>query len=182
MTAYGTVAKIRRLMPADPSRSINPLRLATAGESIEGSLRLDSMERLKGLLLDYDGDLKYSLSFAFDESGLCVVDSKISASVMMECQRCLQPFVIDIQKTNLLGIVKNKDEMESLAATYEPLLLEEDVMPVDELIEDELILAIPLSPLHPVEMCSGQKELDRINADAKPNPFAVLASLKRDKE
>lgn len=169
-------------MPTDQLHSINPLRLAKAGECIGGNFRLDSMERLRGLVLDYDDKIEYSLSFSIDESGLCAIDSEISGTVTMECQRCLKPFVVEIQKRNLLGLVNDKDEMEALAAEYEPLLLDEELLAIDDLIEDELLLAIPLSPLHPVEKCSGQKELDRINAEAKPRPFAILASLQKDKE
>lgn len=182
MTVSGTVAKIRRLMPTDPSRTINPLRLAKAKEKLDGHIQIDSMERLKGLLFDYDGELQYSSSFDIDENGLCSIDLEIMGSVTLECQRCLKPFVADIKKRSLLGVVRDKAEANALATEYEPLLLSGETFLLDELVEDELLLAIPISPSHPASDCSGQKELDRINEDGKLKPFSVLASLKKDSE
>ncbi len=166
-------------MPSDLSQSINPLRLAKSRERIEGSLRLDSFERLKGNLLEESGTLEYSLTFDFDEAGTCVIESLIDCQLMLECQRCLNPVVIEIHKNSLLGIVKDKDGIDNLAKEYEPLQLDEETIFVESLIEDELLLAIPLSPLHAENECSGKTTLDQINADAKPQPFAVLAALKK---
>jgi DUF177 domain-containing protein len=166
-------------MPSDPSQSINPLRLAKSRERIKGSLQLDSLERLKGVLLENTGQLEYSLSFDFDESGTCVIESVIDSQLILECQRCLKPVVIEIHKASLLGAIKDKDEIDSLAKEYEPLQLDEENIAVEELLEDELLLSIPLSPLHAENECSGKEMLDQVNADAKPQPFAVLAALKR---
>ena len=166
-------------MPSDPSQSINPLRLAKSRERIKGSLQLDSLKRLKGVLLENTGKLEYSLSFDFDESGTCVVESVIDSQLILECQRCLKPVVIEIHKVSLLGVIKDKDEIDSLAKEYEPLQLNEENISVEELLEDELLLSIPLSPLHAENECSGKEILDQVNADAKPQPFAVLAALKK---
>lgn len=166
-------------MPSDLSQSINPLRLAKSRERIEGSLQLDSFQRLKGNLLEESGTLEYRLIFEFDESGTCVIESVIDSQLTLECQRCLNPVVIEIHKSSLLGVVKDKDEIDNLAIEYEPLQLDEETISVESLIEDELLLAIPLSALHAENQCSGKEALDQINADAKPQPFAVLAALKK---
>ena len=166
-------------MPSDLSQSINPLRLAKSRERIEGSLQLDSFERLKDVLLENSDKLQYRLSFDFDESGTCVVESVIDGRLVLECQRCLDPVIIEIHKTSLLGVVKDKDEIDALDKKYEPLQLDEETISVVDLIEDELLLSIPLSPLHAENECSGKKVLDQINADAKPQPFAALAALKK---
>ena len=72
---------------------------------------------------------------------------------------------------------------EALAKEYEPLELNDDgVTTVEELIEEELLLSIPLSVLHPLDKCAGTNDLDRINAEAKVQPFAVLAALIKGKD
>lgn len=166
-------------MPSDPSQSINPLRLAKSGKRIEGSLQLDTFERLKGDLLENTGELKYSLAFDIDGSGLCVIESKIDTQVKLKCQRCLNPVVVDIDKSSLLALVSSKDEIDNLAKELEPLQLEGETVSVGELIEDELLLSIPISPLHEENECTGKDVLEQINANAKPNPFAALAALKK---
>ena len=166
-------------MPSDPSQSINPLRLAKSRKRIEGSLQLDSFERLKGDLLESDGELDFSLSFDIDESGICVIESEIDTQVTLKCQRCLKPVKIRIKKKSLLGLANDKDEIDSLAKEYEPLQIEGETISVGELVEDELLLSIPLSPLHTENECAGKEVLDQINEDAKPKPFAALAALKK---
>ena len=75
------------------------------------------------------------------------------------------------------------DEIDALAKEYEPVQLDEEgVITVEELVEEELLLSIPLSALHPKDNCAGTNDLDRINAEAKRQPFADLASLIKDKD
>lgn len=179
MTVSGSIDKIRRLMPSDLSQSINPLRLAKSRERIEGSLQIDSFDRLQDVLLENEGELKYSLSFDFDESGTCVIECIIDARLIFECQRCFKPVAINIHTSSLLGVANDKNEFEALAKEYEPLQLDEESISIKELIEDELLLAIPIAPLHAEDECSAKAVLDQINADAKPQPFAALAALKK---
>jgi DUF177 domain-containing protein len=166
-------------MPSDPSQSIYPLRLAKSSERIEGTLQIDSFERLQSIILEKGTELNYSLSFGSDESGTCVIECVIDTQLIFECQRCFKPVKIDIHSDTLLGVANDKDEFEALAKEYEPLQLVEDCISIQELVEDELLLAIPISPLHPENECLGKNVLDKLNADAKPNPFAALAALKK---
>jgi uncharacterized protein len=169
-------------MTSDPSRSINPVLLAKTKERIEGEVKLASLARLKGILLENEGELKYSFAFEIDESGICVVNSDIQTRLILECQRCFKPIEIELQKSSILGVVNEKDEFDTLAKEYEPLQLEGGVTTLQELIEDELLLSVPLSILHPVNECSGVEDLNRINAEAKLQPFAGLASLLKNKD
>lgn len=166
-------------MTSDLSQYINPLRLAEFRERIQGSLQLDSFGRLKDDLLENTGELRFILSFYFDESGVCVIETEIDTQVSLECQRCLKPVVIKIQKKTLLGLVENKEEIDRLANVYEPLVIDEETFSAKQLIEDELLLSIPLSPLHAENECTGKAVLDQINEKAKPKPFAALAALKK---
>ncbi len=169
-------------MPSDLSQSINPLRLAKTRERIEGEIQLNSLARLKGILLDDKGKLKYSLAFEFDAAGVCNIECEIETQLILECQRCFKAIEVDIRKNSLLGIVDEGDEIDSLAKEYEPVQLDEDgVISVEELVEEELLLSIPLTVFHPEDQCAGTNDLDRINAEAKRQPFADLAALIKDK-
>lgn len=170
-------------MPSDLSQSINPLRLAKARERIVGEIQLNSLARLKGILLDDKGKLEYSLAFEFDAADVCIIECDIETQLILECQRCFKPVEIEIRKNSLLGVVDEGDEIDALAKEYEPVQLDEEgVITVEELIEEELLLSIPLSALHPEDNCAGTNDLDRINAEAKRQPFAGLASLIKDKD
>jgi uncharacterized protein len=103
-----------------------------------------------------------------------------STAVPLECQRCLQPVavVLDVERNFLF--VHGEDAAAQLDADSEDdVLALTRALDVQELIEDELLLAMPIVPRH--EVCpqplpvSPNDEL----AEEKPNPFAVLAALKR---
>ena len=69
------------------------------------------------------------------------------------------------------------EKIQSLDEKYEPLPSDSDELSLIQLLEDELLLAMPFSPLHPKAECAGKQELDKINAEARPGPFAALATL-----
>ena len=85
-----------------------------------------------------------------------LVESDIETQLILECQRCFKPVEVDIRKNSLLGVVDESDEFDSLAKEYEPLQLDDDgVITVEELVEEELLLSIPLSALHPENKCAA---------------------------
>lgn len=180
MTLSETADKIRALMSDDPSQPLNLLRLAKAGDRLEGVLNLDLMQRATSLLKRPGGDVSYCLSFETDAEGRIIISIEIAAELEMSCQRCLQPMRVAVVRETDLAAVKDKAALEGLAAKYEPLLLaEQGQVSLIDLLEDELILAIPLAPLHEPEDCSASEDLERIRAEGKPSPFAELAKLKK---
>lgn len=178
MTVCGCIAKIRRLMVSEQLQTISPLLLAKNKEHVEGSICLDSLSRLKDILSDTTGQAQYSFSFEIDVNDICVIKTRIVANVILKCQRCLKPISINIEKNSILGIFSNSDELEALADNYEPLQLDEEVVSLDMLIEDELLLAIPIAPLHNDDECENSLYL--ANKNIKESPFSVLEKLKID--
>ncbi len=83
-----------------------------------------------------------------------------------------------------LGLVVSDEEARQLPEGMEPLLVTESPMPLSEIVEDELILALPLIPMHSPDACKGVEPLRRSRVIAESdqeradNPFAVLESLK----
>jgi uncharacterized protein len=174
--------KLCRLMPPDPSQLIEPLRLAKAGKRLNGQFRLDVFHRLDTLLNNDLGVLVYRLDFAEDPKGIYCVNGEIDASVEVLCQRCLKPFQLYVNHSVNLGIVLDKAEAKQLPSEYEPLVLNEDTLSLVELVEDELILALPISPVHAPEDCLGSDILEKMNHEQKRHPFDELAKLKLHKQ
>jgi uncharacterized protein len=78
--------------------------------------------------------------------------------------------------------VKSDAEIETLAPEYEPLVSADGRVALKELVEDELLLALPLVPRHEGDAaCGGFTETaaDAESGEARKNPFAELAKLKR---
>lgn len=108
-------------------------------------------------------------------------------SVWLTCQRCLQPYEQALAVDTRVRFVRDEAQAEALDAE-----LEEDVLALPRwldlrtLIEDELLLALPLVPRHdvcpkPLPVHAGDERVDDDAATERPNPFAVLQSLKPPK-
>lgn len=171
----------------------NPRRLCDAGKSFEGSLALSSFERLASLLASPAGELSYELHFDRGEKGRAQITGHIKATVQVVCQRCMEAMTYPVDTPLSLALVSGPDEAERLPEAFDPVLIE-DEKPVRlaDLLEDELLLALPAAPVHPVEACAVRPEdfssmpaADEVaeaeEAADKANPFAVLAGLKPDK-
>ena len=106
---------------------------------------------------------------------------RAAARVPLVCQRCLGPVTAPLDVGRSLMFVHGEDAAAALdAQTDDDVLPMARALDLRELIEDELLLALPLVPRH--EVCPQPLPLpvpiDEEPADAEPNPFAVLAALK----
>ena len=108
------------------------------------------------------------------------------ATVPLTCQRCLHPVPVALMIEQDFRFVA--DEATAVAEddeSEEDLLVLEDSFDLMALIEDELLMSLPLVPMHPTclsEQVPTSPEEEAILSEAKPNPFAVLASLKTGKD
>ena len=101
------------------------------------------------------------------------------ASLSLVCQRCLQPVQAVLSVERNFRFVADEKQAAAIDAD-----IEEDVLVLSrsfdlvELIEDELLLALPLVPRH--EMCTQPLEsaADPVAFDERVNPFDVLGELK----
>lgn len=165
-------------------RVIEPLKLIEQRVDLEGSVALSECERLQETLLDQQGDIHVQLRFGKDEEGQRIITGSVQAEVRMECQRCLQAVKLSVQGDINLAIARHEDAVKALPGYYDPLLLEAPEIELWPLIEQELLLSLPIVAKHPEGECSVdssyQAKDEQLEQD-KPNPFAVLAELKNQK-
>jgi uncharacterized protein len=167
-------------------REIDPFKLAYNGVVLEGTMQLSEMPRLCGALTDSNGDVEVKIQFDIDELGIPFVSGQFKTTLSLLCERCMQPMPYAVDSKLLLALVKHESRIENLAEQYEPWLIEgDDPVKLSELIEDELILALPIVPKHPeaclpAEMWSSG---DEVGEEDKPeSPFAVLSALKKNND
>ena len=102
-------------------------------------------------------------------------------SLNLECQRCLQPMAVPLEVSRSFCFVHGESAAAELDAESEDdVLALTRALDLRELVEDELLLSLPLVPRHescasPMPLAGGEPE----PAEERPNPFAVLAALKR---
>ena len=161
---------------------IDPVRLAKTGAHLHGHMALTSMARLAPALQSAAGEAEIDMVFSVDREGRAALSLHLTATVTLICQRCLEPMAYPIDTLRQLGVVGSETGAERLPEQYEPLLFAGEPMFLRDLIEDELILSLPLVPRHSDQRCAptaseseeGTGDTDRSRA----NPFAILAELK----
>lgn len=164
--------------------TLDAWRQVTARRGFEGRVPLASLDRLASLLLEPEGDVVFSLDFDRDSLGVAYVGLKVDAALPMLCQRTLERFLLPVRIDQRMGLIRTEAEEAALPPGYEPLLLDPSgELATLDLVEDELILAVPVVPIMP-----GTEAVEREWADGdvqepeKPNPFAALAALKKRPE
>jgi uncharacterized protein len=164
-----------------PAR-VDVARQVQARRVFEGALPLASMHRLRGSLVLDEGDARYTVEFGTDGLGVSYLALRVEAGLPLLCQRTLEPFVYRVSIDQRLGLIADESEEAALPPGYEPLLVLDGELAIADVIEDELILALPVVPLKPgvpLEWSDRAADADESSDAGRPNPFAVLGTLKK---
>ncbi len=148
-------------------------------EHREGQIAITDLARLATAISGESGMLQWSLTGGSSRLGHPQLILSVSATVQPICQRCLKPFLLEIASESVLILAKDEvdadkieemlddDEIEVIVGSKEMNLL--------DVIEDEALLALPLSPRHEICPDASAQEAQK---SGKPSPFAVLKGLK----
>ncbi len=151
----------------------------------EGIVPPKDLPRLVEAVVNVERDVDVKIECGVDEQGLLFIKGKASAEVTTTCQRCNNDMKLDLASDFAFSPVKEEDEDdELLPERYEPLELERfDEIDLKRLVEDELILALPLIAMHDDADCNASQQdmsWGEIEEEEKPNPFDVLKQIKRN--
>lgn len=112
------------------------------------------LTRLTGRLHDTTGQAEAELSFNQSALGLKRGQGNITATVQVICQRCLEPFACKIDCPVNLAFVATEEEADELPEEYEPVFCTDGELSIRQLVEDELILALPIVFRHDDVACN----------------------------
>ncbi len=165
------------------------LELTRLGKKLEGSTPVKSFARLvQGLPEQPETNAKWMLQGFKDDLDQSFIDVSVNAAPVVVCQRCMGSFAFELNTSSRLKVVKsesdlNQPEYEDVSPEeWDEPLLATSRLDVLELIEDELILALPFAPKH--ESCSSEA-LDKAQSlndgltDLDKSPFSVLSQLRK---
>lgn len=180
------------------ARDFNPQRLdvqefARVAGVLEGRMPLGALERLAAAAhpeVPPEGEVVWRVEGRLVERRAQApeiwMELQAHAEIALECQRCLGPVTVPLEVRRSFRFVGD----EALAAEQD-LEAEEEVLALTraldlpELLEDELLLALPLVPRH--ESCpqplplASEEEAAEPAEEERPHPFAALAALRRTK-
>jgi len=147
----------------------------------EGDIALSELTRLGELL--YPGEtghedriIAVKFEFVRNEFEIPMIEGQLQTSLELECQRCLQGLEISMELDFRLMIDADDELLRD--SSLDSLYSDDGYIDVFEVVEDELILAVPLVALHEDNACNAHWPASESEATAKDNPFAVLQQLK----
>lgn len=150
---------------------IEGLQFARDGHKLEGRLGLESLDRLAGQGCTTAG-LDYSVSGGVDGDGAAFLLLRISGDLGLVCQRCLGKLVFPLDLDSRVELAKDWNKMINAEDDVDRVLAGKD-MSIAALVEDEVILALPMVPRH--ERCDKEQTEKKA---LRTSPFDVLAGLK----
>jgi uncharacterized protein len=130
--------------------------LASRDGELAGEVELDTMSRLASLLQSADGSVKASLRLRQRGVRGLALTLDYEATVLLLCQRCLEPYAERLANRIEMALVEEGADEASLPEGFEPVELDDGRLWPAQLVEDELIVSIPLVPKHAkVEDCGS---------------------------
>lgn len=161
---------------------IAPEQLAAAGGQLQGRSALVKMARLADLLpagLPVKGDVHADLQLQRDAEGQYWLQGRIQAQIGLCCERCQQPLEWPIDANLRVCLVASEALAGELADDVE-YVIAGDSLELHDLIEDEIILALPLVARHPQGTECGDRlhEGPLAESGERDGPFAILKTLK----
>ncbi len=166
---------------------IDPRKLAQQGVNLTGGVDPSQLPRLTEALVSILGPASVELTLKLDGSGQVLVEGQADIEVELVCQRCLEPVASALAAEFMLAAVNSDEDAKQLPREYGPWLIEGDTSRREgsadlyKMIEDELLLAIPIMAYHE-EACLDEalySSGERVEDEEKPNPFAALKQLQR---
>ncbi len=147
--------------------------------------------RLNESIIEHSSDIAYYLEFDIDRLDNRYVMGTISTQVVLQCQRCLENFTLDISCDVSTAFASNeRQEKKAEESKYNDILWipRREYLDPKILIEDELLLALPQIAMHDLSQCRAEvvlledESIAENTNDIEPmenHPFALLKQLKK---
>lgn len=166
-------------------KQVDAVKLVNVNQRLKAKINTENLTRLKAAVVNSSEFVECEIEFHQDESKHRLMTGSIQTHVSLICQRCLEAVNLPIHSDFQIGLVFNDDQSVQLPRSYEPVELDEEGrINLWDVMEDEVLLALPMLPTHAEGECQlktftePQAEITEFN-DERENPFAVLAKLKQ---
>lgn len=184
---HGALAALPEESPANqPSGAADerlPLAELAAGAAIlERIVRSRDLPRFQALCQSEEG-IRARLSFAWDPSGPVRIDGALTTRLAMQCHRCLKAVPVHLRSAFSVLAVEDEAEASRLGAERDVLRIASPAPRLAELIEDELLLALPAQPCAQSD-CARRPPMAYppagLSAGHSRNPFEAIKALKNN--
>jgi uncharacterized protein len=160
-------------------------RLARGEAEIDFDVPLAELPRLKSRIAGIGGSVRGAVRFG-QQSGFAVAELWLAGNATLQCQRCMRAMDFPIDSTTRVALIAAEADAAEVPEELEPVLAREGRISAGELVEEELLLALPIVPLHEALGDCAVPPSAPLVTDAEPEhvtqrPFEGLAELLRHK-
>lgn len=148
------------------------------GGNFQGEIKLGDLTRLPESLLLDSAEIAVEFNFSQSEYGVPAIEGRVKTRLTVECQRCLKAMEVPLDME--LKLLVNASEELIAESNLDSVYCDDGKVDIFEVVEDELILGLPLVTMHDDTTCNKfwPAQEEDSGAAAKENPFSVLAKLK----
>ena len=165
------------------SKPLDVDRLSRGGAEVDFDIPLTALPRLASRA-GIGGSVRGSVRFE-RQSGTAVADLSFGGTARLQCQRCMQAMELPLRSTVRVALLASAEETGALPEEIEPVLAPEGWISVADLVEEELLLALPIVALHEAGACPARTaaearepgEPGELREPATQRPFARLGEL-----
>lgn len=168
-------------MSNSTSGLIDPYKMAKRHLTLQDKVAVASLHRANKLLASDEGEVAYSFDFSMDPEELCVINGELHGLLTMCCQRCLKNFKREVHCEFVVSPVNNDAEAKLLPSGYEPVIVQDGKFDILELLEDELILGLPIVAAHEADELDCKQSIEIMEQEVN-RPFQVLRTLQLNKK
>ena len=158
-------------------------RLVGEGVAIDTELSICELPRVAAAALPGSGPFQVRFEFKTSQNNIVLVDGALSGQLKLRCQRCLDEMDVEIDSSLRLALLVHENQLELIPEDYEPLTIPAGEVRIVDLIEDEILLALPIAAKHTKDDCGTLNEnVKSLRASTEPEktaPFAGLAEMMR---
>jgi uncharacterized protein len=163
------------------SKPLDIDRLADGEADIDFAVPLAELPRLRSQLASVEGLVRGRVHFT-RESGFVVADLSMSGAAALTCQRCLGAMTEPVNSAVRVALITAESDASRVPENLEPVLAPGGRINVGELVEEELLLALPIVPLHAeASDCAVAQDAPAVKVEAPEQttqkPFAQLDKL-----
>lgn len=169
-------------------RWIDPDELSRSARELRGSMQWQDLDRVAAAgAVGRSPRVHVRVAACREPGGSVIVEGHVEARVAVQCQRCLGDVELPVEAGFVVAVARSAAEAARLREDYDTVELGRgERLPLGRLIEDEILLAIPMVPRHPHrDACDAEAvaRLEALSAGApvQDNPFQVLERLRRGK-
>jgi len=158
---------------------VDSVAFARESGELRGTVEVAALARLQDALFDQSGAIAYKLAGRVDQEGKPSLHLALGGELVLRCQRCLGPvrFRLDAVRTFLLVPADQALSDPADEADDTEQLHADPKLDVIALVEDEVILDLPMVTVHEEGACVAPSP--KLETGKQESPFNVLAALKR---